>query len=108
MFSILRFILIVGAIFYYSPVRQQGDGAAAIEAFFLPKKSEQASSRPAPADRRAGTSGNGLEGSPRQRQAGGGRQDPHDLRASPSPMPPKPTDTLQPEDREPAAHKPRT
>ena len=37
MFSILRFILIVGAIFYYSPVRQKGEGTAALEAFFTPK-----------------------------------------------------------------------
>jgi exoribonuclease R len=32
MFSILRFILIVGAIFYYSPVRQRGDAPASLEA----------------------------------------------------------------------------
>lgn len=31
MFSILRFILIVGAIFYYSPVRQRGDAPASVE-----------------------------------------------------------------------------
>jgi hypothetical protein len=32
MFSILRFILIVGAIFYYSPVRQRSDMPASVEA----------------------------------------------------------------------------
>jgi glycerate kinase len=34
MFSILRFVLIVGAIFYYSPVRQGGDGSASVESLF--------------------------------------------------------------------------
>ena len=28
MFSIIRFVLIVGVIFYYSPVRERGDGPA--------------------------------------------------------------------------------
>jgi hypothetical protein len=32
MFSILRFILIVGAIFYYSPARQRSDTPASVEA----------------------------------------------------------------------------
>ncbi|MCB5176321.1 hypothetical protein [Microvirga lenta] len=32
MFSILRFILIVGAIFYYSPVRERSDMPASLEA----------------------------------------------------------------------------
>ncbi|MBZ6076372.1 hypothetical protein [Microvirga puerhi] len=31
MFSILRAFLIIGAIFYYSPVRQQTDGATALD-----------------------------------------------------------------------------
>ena len=47
MFSIVRFILIVGVIFYYSPVRQQGEETAAIEAFLMPKKSEPAIKAPA-------------------------------------------------------------
>jgi hypothetical protein len=42
MFSILRFILIVGTIFYFSPVRQRGEGTAAVEAIFTPKKAEPA------------------------------------------------------------------
>jgi hypothetical protein len=42
MFSIIRFILIVGVIFYYSPVRQQGEGMAAIDAWLTPKKGEPA------------------------------------------------------------------
>jgi hypothetical protein len=107
MFSILRFILIVGAIFYYSPVRQQGDGAAAIEAFFLPKKSEQASSRPAPATGEPGhleTVWKALPDSAKQAVV--------DKILTSSGLPvanaAKPSDTLRPEDRDPAAPKPRT
>ena len=47
MFSIIRFILIVGVIFYYSPVRQQGEGLAAVDAWLAPKKSEPAAAPPA-------------------------------------------------------------
>jgi len=107
MFSILRFILIVGAIFYYSPVRQQGDGAAAIEAFFLPKKSEQASSRPGPASGEPGhleTVWKALPDSAKQAVV--------DKILTSSGLPvagsAKSTDTLLPQDREPAASKPRT
>jgi len=42
MFSIIRFILVVGVIFYYSPVRQQGEGISAIDAWLTPKKAESA------------------------------------------------------------------
>ena len=107
MFSILRFILIVGAIVYYSPVRQQGDGAAAIEAIFLPKKSEQASSRPAPASGEPGhleTVWRALPDSAKQAVV--------DKILTSSGLPvarsAKSTDTLLPQDREPAASKPRT
>ncbi|QFU17108.1 hypothetical protein [Microvirga thermotolerans] len=31
MFSLLRAALIIGAIFYYSPVRQSGEGASALD-----------------------------------------------------------------------------
>lgn len=48
MFSIIRFILIVGVIFYYSPVRQQGEGVAAIDAWLTPKKGESAAALTAP------------------------------------------------------------
>ncbi|MGO4525622.1 hypothetical protein AB4097_12250 [Microvirga sp. 2MCAF35] len=106
MFSILRFILIVGTIFYFSPVRQHDEGTAAVEAFFTPKKTEPAtatapetdhsghlesiwkalpeSAKQAVVDRVLSTSGLPLAGSA------------------------KPSDTLRPEDREPAASKPRT
>ncbi len=46
MFSILRFVLIVGVIFYYSPVRQPGDGIAVLEAWLAPKKAEPAGTAP--------------------------------------------------------------
>ena len=48
MFSIIRFILVVGVIFYYSPVRQQGEGLAAVDAWLTPKKGEPAAAPPAP------------------------------------------------------------
>jgi hypothetical protein len=48
MFAILRFILVVGVIFYYSPVRQQGEGTAAIDAWLTPKKDGPAAVPPAP------------------------------------------------------------
>lgn len=48
MFAILRFILVVGVIFYYSPVRQQGEGTAAVEAWLTSKKGEPAAALPAP------------------------------------------------------------
>jgi len=101
MFAILRFILIVGAIFYYSPVRQQGEGTAALEAFLAPKKSEPApvadgpghlesvwkalpdSAKQAVVDKILTTSGFGPTGSA------------------------APADTLRPEDRSAAAPKPR-
>ena len=51
MFSILRFILIVGAIFYYSPVRQHGDMPASIAALWAPAKTEAAVPAPESADR---------------------------------------------------------
>jgi hypothetical protein len=107
MFSILRFILIVGAIFYYSPVRQQGDALAAIEAFMMPRKSEPATSRPAPAAGEPGhleTVWKALPDSAKQAVVdriltGSGLPVASNARAS---------DTLLPEDRASAASKPRT
>jgi hypothetical protein len=49
MFSILRFIIIVGVIFYYSPVRQHGEGIGFLDSFLKPKKSESAATAQAPA-----------------------------------------------------------
>lgn len=107
MFSILRFVLIVGAIFYYSPVRQQGDALAAIEAFMMPKKSEPAASRPAPAAGEPGhleTVWKALPDSAKQAVVdriltGSGLPVASNAKAS---------DTLLPEDRASAASKPRT
>lgn len=46
MFAILRFFIIVGVIFYFSPVRQKGEGPASLEAF-LNSKAETTASVPA-------------------------------------------------------------
>lgn len=48
MFSILRFVLIVGAIFYYSPVRKSGDGIASLDALLGWKKSDLEAKAAAP------------------------------------------------------------
>jgi hypothetical protein len=108
MFSVLRFILIVGAIFYYSPVRQEGSGTF-LDTFLTPKKSE-----PAPAAApQAETSGQletvwrALPDSAKQAVVG------KILTTSGLGVTSTETrDTLQPEDRQPAwrgdAPKPRT
>jgi hypothetical protein len=107
MFSILRFILIVGAIFYYSPVRQQGEGTAAIEAFLTPKMSQPTAASPAPAMDKTGHLETVWKALPE-----GAKQAVVDkiLTTSGFPVagPAKSSDTLRPEDREPAASKPRT
>jgi hypothetical protein len=107
MFSILRFILIVGAIFYYSPVRQQGEGTAAIEAFLTPKTSQPAAAGPGPAMDKTGHLETVWKALPE-----GAKQAVVDkiLTTSGFPVagPAKSSDTLRPEDREPAASKPRT
>jgi hypothetical protein len=107
MFSILRFILIVGAIFYYSPVRQQGEGTAAIEAFLTPKKGEPAAAAPAPATDNPDRLETVWKALP-----DGAKQAVVDKILTTSGFAfgssTKPTDTLRPEDREPAASKPRT
>jgi len=104
MFSILRFILIVGVIFYYSPVRQQGEGTAAIESFFTPKKGEPAPAPAAPANEGSGHLETVWKALPE-----GAKQAVVDkiLTTSgfPAAGPTKPADTLRPEDR---ASKPRT
>jgi hypothetical protein len=109
MFSILRFILIVGAIFYYSPVRQHGDGLAAVAAYLTPKRSEPAAALPAQAPA-AGEPGHlenvwrALPDSAKQAMV--------DRILTSSGLPVagagRPTDTLLPQDRDPAASKPRT
>ncbi|WP_114945528.1 hypothetical protein [Microvirga calopogonii] len=106
MFSILRFILIVGTIFYFSPVRQQGEGTAAVEAFFTSKKTEQAKG-PAPDTDNSGHLESIWKALPES-----AKQAVVDRVLSTSGLPvagsTKPSDTLRPEDREAAASKPRT
>jgi hypothetical protein len=107
MFSILRFILIVGAIFYYSPVRRHGEETATLKAFLAPTKSEPAAAGPAAAPGQAGhleTVWKALPDSAKQAVV--------DKILTTSGFPvagsTKSSDTLRPEDREPAASKPRT
>lgn len=108
MFSILRFVLIVGVIYYYSPVRDRGESPDPLQAYFAPKQTEQALLPPAssPADEeKAGhleTVWQALPDSAKQAVV--------DKILSTSgftPAAPKPSDTLHPEDRASALHKPR-
>jgi len=102
MFSILRSILIIGVIFYYSPLRQQGEGTAAVEALLAPKTGAPTST--------AGDSGHletvwkALPDSAKQAVVD------KILTGSGFPVAgaTRPSDTLLPEDRESAASKPRT
>jgi hypothetical protein len=107
MLSILRFILIVGAIFYYSPVRQQGEGTAAIEAFFTPK-----ASAPAAPTSPSVTEGPGHLETVWKALPDSAKQAVVDKIMTSSGFPladaSRPADTLRPEDRASAASKPRT
>lgn len=108
MFSILRFVFIVGLIFYYSPVRQRGEGSDPLQAFFAPKKTEQTPSPSTASSTPASSSGH-LE-NVWQALPEGAKQAVVDKILTTSgltPAAPKPTDTLQPEDRA-AGHKPRS
>lgn len=49
MFSLLRFILIVGAIFYYSPVRQRSDAPASLDSLLGWTKGDAAKKAAEPA-----------------------------------------------------------
>ena len=107
MLSILRSILIIGLIFNYSPVRQQGEGTAAVEALLAPKAGGTAVAGPAPATGDPGhleTVWKALPDSAKQAVV--------DRILTGSGLPvigsAKPSDTLLPEDRETAASKPRT
>ena len=98
MFSILRFIIIVGAIFYYSPVRQTGEGTAALEAILKPRRPE---SRTEP----AAEEGTGQLETLWQALPAGAKQTVVDKVLTTSGLTasePKPRDTLQPGDRQPA------
>lgn len=110
MFSILRFVFIVGVIFYYSPVRQQGEGTAALEALITPKKSESAAAHAAPTSE----SDSGKLEAVWQALPNGAKQAVIDKILTTSGLSPaetQPTDTLQPSDRQsswPHGGKPRT
>ena len=104
MFSFLRFILFVGVIFYYSPVRQKGDGTATLETLFTPKAKEAA---PAPSQENSGHLETVWKALPE-----GAKQAVVDKILTSSGFPlagaAQSTDTLRSEDRAAAASKPRT
>jgi hypothetical protein len=98
MFSILRFILIVGAIFYYSPVRQPGEGTAGLESILQPR---QPASRIEP----SAAEGTGKLETLWQWLPTGAKQAVVDRVLTTSGLTaaePKPRDTLQPGDRQTA------
>ncbi|WP_243367526.1 hypothetical protein [Microvirga solisilvae] len=109
MFSILRFFLIVGVIYYYSPVRERGEGPDPLQAFFAPKSAEQAT--PAPvnppsADAKAGhleTVWQALPDTAKQAVV-----DKILTTSGLTPVATKPSDTLTSDDRASTTHKPRS
>ncbi|MBF9195266.1 hypothetical protein [Microvirga terrestris] len=107
MLSILRFILIVGIIFYYSPVRQKGEGTTALEALFTPKASEPLAPTPP-----AATGGPGHLETVWKALPDSAKQAVVDKILTSSGLPiadaSRPADTLKPEDRALASAKPRT
>jgi hypothetical protein len=107
MLSILRFILIVGVIFYYSPVRQKDDGLSAVEAFLTPKSTPAAAPAATAASENSGhleTVWKVLPDSAKQAVV-----DKILTTSGLSPLgPAKPSDTLRPEDRTLSPAKPRT
>lgn len=103
MFSVLRFIVIVGVIFYYSPVRQRGDGPDPVRDLVSAAATEPSAEPQA-------------EGAPGHLETmwralpDGAKQAVVDRIMTTSgfaPAPPKASDTLQPEDRAPGTHRPR-
>jgi hypothetical protein len=108
MFSILRFVVIIGVIFYYSPVRQRGEGPDPLQDFFAPKKVAQATPKTTTSPVAEGTPGH-LE-TVWQALPDGAKQAVVDKILTTSGLTPassKPSDTLEPEDRAPPGHKPR-
>jgi hypothetical protein len=106
MFSILRFVLIVGAIFYYSPVRQKDAGPDPLQAFFAPKATEQAAPSAPSTEGSSGhleTMWQALPGTAKQAVV-----EKILTTSGLTPTAPKASDTLQPEDRQVGAHKPRS
>jgi hypothetical protein len=108
MLSILRFILVVGVIFYYSPVRQKGEGTSTLEAFFSPTKSEPATSSASPLPVAPAAPSSGQLETMWKALPDTAKQAVVDKVLTTSGLTsPKPADTLRPEDREPTS-KPRT
>lgn len=100
MFSILRFILIVGVIFYYSPVRQRDDKPGVLDSFLNPKKNEPA---PVAAPPPSATDGTGQLGAMWKALPEGARQTVIDKLLTTSGLGAAgiKADTLQPGDRQP-------
>jgi len=110
MFSILRFVLIVGVIYYYSPVRDRGEGPDPLQAFFASKKAEQATPSSMPPSNPAAEAKPGHLETVWHALPDGAKQAVVDKILTTSgltPAAPRPVDTLKPEDRAPATHKPR-
>ncbi|MBF9232035.1 hypothetical protein [Microvirga alba] len=110
MFSIIRFVLIVGTIFYFSPVRQGGDGAASLDALLGWTKSAQEAKAATPTPETSARLESMWQALPEgAKQAVIGKI----LTASGvNALESKPTDTLQAADRQPSwrgdANKPRS
>ncbi len=111
MFSILRFVLIVGAIFYYSPVRQKADGNDPVASFFAPKAQEPAAAPAAPAAPSATEASSGHLETVWKALPDTAKQAVVDKILTTSGLTPiasKPGDTLHPEDRQSGSQKPRS
>lgn len=104
MFSILRFVVIVGLIFYYSPVRQRGEGPD------LTRNPLSATPATEAAAAGAATGAPGHLEAVWQALPDGAKQAVVDRILTTSgltPPAPKSSDTLRPEDRASASHRPR-
>ncbi len=107
MFSILRFILIIGVIFYYSPVRDRGETTDPLLDFVAPRTAE--GTEPATRSATDHAAPGHLE-TAWQALPEGAKQAVVEKILNTSgltPTAPKASDTLKPEDRAPSALKPR-
>ncbi len=105
MLSIVRFILIVGVIFYYSPVRQKGEGTSFLDSLFGRGKGEPATASAAPPAPPPATEGSGHLETLWQALPNTAKQAVVDKILTTSGLSPaetKAADTLKPEDRHPA------
>jgi len=102
MFSILRFIVIVGVIFYYSPVRQRGDDPTLAQDFLSSNTAGRMASASDGAPGRLETMWQALPEGAKQAVV-----DRIVATSGLTPAAPKPSDTLKPEDRAPSSHQPR-